>query len=51
LGGVLALSGALIAKSFHWPVGATIAALSFLGLLLGRMIKLFQSRALASQSS
>ncbi|MBX9768957.1 MAG: metal ABC transporter permease [Bdellovibrionales bacterium] len=42
LGGVIAISGALAAKYFQLPVGATIAAIAFLGLLAGRGLKLVQ---------
>ena len=39
IGGVIAVFGALVAKHFALPVGASIAALSFGVLLIGRLLK------------
>lgn len=44
LGGMIALFGALIAKSFGTPLGATIAALGFLGLLFARCFHFLRAK-------
>ncbi|MBX9765706.1 MAG: metal ABC transporter permease [Bdellovibrionales bacterium] len=44
VGGVFAFAGAWLARSFQWPLGATIAATAFLALLFARLVQVGKKR-------